>query len=396
MFFQSTVQDLLPSLMTLVGVLVTMYLLFWVVKRAIRKLADRMEEEDREHAEEIERWADQLTQFVRRFIEFVAGVAAIFIVLRGLGIRGFPTLSWEQVVGWLVGPGLRILLVLSGAFVISRVLHLLIARMPLLVTPREGPLVELAERKKRTDTITRMLRTLTSIVVMAIAVLIVLRELGVDITPILTGGAIAGLAVGFGAQNLVRDVISGFFLILENQVRVGDVAVINGKSGLVENIHLRTIVLRGLDGTVHIIPNGTINELSNLTKDFSYSVLDVGVAYKEDTDRVVDVLNEVAEELCRDPNYAHRILGPLEVLGVDAFTDSAVVIKVRIKTVPREQWNVGRELRRRIKKAFDARGIEIPFPHLSVYMGEASKPFVVEVAEPAAGGRTPGHPQVVS
>lgn len=378
-----TVQDLLPSLVALVGVLAVMYLLFWVVKRAIRKMADRMEEEDRERFEEIEQWANQLTRFVRHFIEFVAGVAAVFIILRGLGIRGFPALTWDQVASWLSGPGLRIVLVLAGAFVISRVLHLLIARMPLLVVPREGPLAELTERKKRAETVTRMLRMLTTVVVMTIAVLIVLRELGVDITPILTGGAIAGLAVGFGAQNLVRDVISGFFLILENQVRVGDVAIINGKGGLVEQIRLRTIVLRGLDGTVHVIPNGSINELSNMTKDFSYYVIDMGVAYKEDTDRVVEVMKEVAEELRRDPEYADRILGPLEVLGVDAFADSAVIIKVRIKTVPIQQWNVGRELRRRIKKAFDAKGIEIPFPHLSVYMGEASKPFAVKIAETA-------------
>ncbi len=392
MFSSVTVQDLLPSLVTLVGALVVMYLLFWVIKRAIRKLADRMEAEDREHIEEIEQWANQLTRFVRLFIEFVAGVAAIFIILRGLGIRGFPELSWEQVVGWLLGPGLRIVLVLVGAYVISRVLHLLITRMPMLVVPREGPLAEVTERKKRADTITRMLRMLTTVVVMTIAILIVLRELGVDITPILTGGAIAGLAVGFGAQNLVRDVISGFFLILENQVRVGDVAIINGKGGLVEQIRLRTVVLRGLDGTVHVIPNGAINELSNMTKDFSYYVIDMGVAYKEDTDRVVEVMKEVAEELRRDPEYADRILGPLEVLGVDAFADSAVVIKVRIKTVPIQQWNVGRELRRRIKKAFDANGIEIPFPHVSVYVGEASKPFAVEVAEKAARERTEQSP----
>ncbi len=391
MILHRTFEDLLPSLVVLAGMLAGMYLLFWVSKRAIRKLADRMEEEDREHAKEIEQWANQLTRFVRHSIEFVASVAALFIILRGLGLHGFPALSWERVADWLLGPGLRILLVLSGAFVLSRVLHLLIARMPLLVVPREGPLAELAERKKRTATITRMLRMLTTTVMMAIAGLIVLRELGVDITPILTGGAIAGLAVGFGAQNLVRDVISGFFLILENQVRVGDVVQINGKSGLVENIQLRTIVLRGLDGTVHIIPNGAINELSNMTKDFSYYVIDMGVAYKEDTDHVVAVMQEVAEELRRDPNYAHRILGPLEVLGVDAFADSAVIIKVRIKTVPMEQWNVGRELRRRIKKAFDARGIEIPFPHLSVYMGEASKPFAVEVAEHAARERRQGN-----
>jgi small conductance mechanosensitive channel len=225
---------------------------------------------------------------------------------------------------------------------------------------------------------------LVTTVVMSIAVLIVLREVGVDITPILTGAGIAGLAVGFGAQNLVRDVISGFFLIAENQVRVGDVAIINGKGGLVEAIRLRTIVLRGLDGTVHVIPNGAINELSNMTKDFSYALLDVGVAYKEDTDRVVDVLKEVAAELQQDPGYAERILAPLEVLGVDAFADSAVMIRIRIKTAPIQQWNVARELRRRIKKAFDQRGIEIPFPHLSVYFGEVSKPFAVQVAEEVA------------
>jgi small conductance mechanosensitive channel len=129
---------------------------------------------------------------------------------------------------------------------------------------------------------------------------------------------------------------------------------------------------------VHVFPNGSIERLSNLTKDYSYYVIDVGVAYKEDTDRVAAVLREVAAELAADPAYAVSVLEPLEVLGVDAFDDSAVVIKIRIKTVPLKQWEVGRELRRRIKKAFDAEGIEIPFPHLSVYAGEASRPFAVQ------------------
>ncbi|MBI4462710.1 MAG: mechanosensitive ion channel family protein [Acidobacteria bacterium] len=298
-----------------------------------------------------------------------------------MGIRGFPHLSWEQVAGWLAGPGLRILFVLGGAFALSRTLHLLIARLPVFVLPREGPLAELTERRKRAQTIGRLLRGVTTVLIMGIAILMVLREFGVDITPILTGGAIAGLAVGFGAQNLVRDIISGLFLILEDQLRVGDVAIINGKGGLVEAIRLRTIVLRGLDGTVHIFANGAINELSNLTKDFSYYVIDMGVAYKENVDRVMKVLQEVGDGLQKDPVFAEKILSPLEILGVDAFADSAVVIKIRIKTVPLQQWNVGRELRRRIKNAFDAQGIEIPYPHLSVYFGEASKPFAVELAE---------------
>jgi len=377
-------QELLPTVIAVAGVLALMWAALWLSTRAIRRLADRMEEEDREHLEEIEGWAQQLTKFIRRSIEVVSGIAALFILLRGLGIRGFPQLTWERVGAWLSGPGLRILLVLGGAFVLSRVVHLLIARLPTFFVTPEGPLAEVAERQKRATTISRVLRMLTTVVVMSIAILIVLRELGVDITPILTGAGIVGLAVGFGAQNLVRDVISGFFLIMENQVRVGDVAIINGKGGLVEAIRLRTVVLRGLDGTVHIIPNGHITELSNMTKDFSFALLDVGVAYKEDTDRVVEVLKEVGAELQNDSGYAQNILGPLEVLGVDKFDDSAVIIKVRMKTVPIQQWAIGRELRRRIKKAFDQRGIEIPFPHVSVYFGEASKPFAVQVAEELA------------
>lgn len=381
MRFGLTIKELLPVAVALAAVLSLIWLALWLTTRAIRRLAQRMEEEDKEHIEEIERWASQLTHFLRRSMEVVAAVAALLILLRGLGVRGFRRLEWEQVTDWLFGPGLRILLVLGGAFVLSRILHLLIGRLPLLMVPREGPLAEALEREKRTTTISRLLRMLTSVVVMSIAGLIVLRELGVDITPVLTGAGIAGLAFGFGAQHLVRDIISGFFLILENQVRVGDIAVINGKAGLVEAIQLRTIVLRGQDGTVHVIPNGAINELSNMTKDYSYSVIDVGVAYKEDVDTVMAVLKEVGAELVEDPDYARHILEPLEVLGVDALADSAVVIKLRIKTLPLQQFQVGRELRRRIKKAFDARGIEIPYPHLSVYFGEASKPFAVQLAE---------------
>ncbi len=376
----TTLREFLPTLIAVVGVLVLMGIGLWLTTRFIRRLADRMEEKDKEHIEEIERWAKQLTGFIRHAVEIVAGVAAVLIILRGLGI-GVPQLSWEQAAAWLMGPGLRILFVLGGAFVLVRILHLLIARFSVVTVPRKGPLAEIAERRKRTDTLSGLLRMASTSVVMSVAVLIAIRELGFDIMPILTGAGIVGLAVGFGAQNLVRDLITGFFLILENQVRVGDVAIINGKGGFVEEIRLRTIVLRGLDGTVHVIPNGAITELSNMTKEFSYYVIDVGVAYKESVDRVMDVLKEIGEELQSDPAFADKILGPLEILGVDDFADSAVIIKVRIKTTPIQQWTVGRELRRRIKNTFDAQGIEIPFPHLSLYMGEATKPFAVEVAE---------------
>jgi small conductance mechanosensitive channel len=252
------------------------------------------------------------------------------------------------------------------------------ARLVERLTRQTGPDVEL---EKRAATLGGIFRRTATAVIWIVAIFMILREAGFDIGPILAGAGIVGLAVGFGAQNLVRDVISGVFLLIENQVRVNDVAVINGTGGLVEELNLRTTVLRGLDGTVHIFPNGAITTLSNMTHGFSYYIFDVGVAYREDTDRVVAVLKELAGEMMKEDAYRPYILEPLEVLGVDKFADSAVIVKARIKTVPIKQWLVGREMNRRIKKKFDELGIEIPFPHMSLYFGETSKPFKLGVQD---------------
>ena len=213
------------------------------------------------------------------------------------------------------------------------------------------------------------------------AFLVILREIGVEIGPIIAGAGIVGLAVGFGAQNLVRDFISGFFITMENQVRVGDVAQINGTGGLVEKINFRTIVLRDLSGVVHIFPNGTINTLSNMTKEWSAYIFDIGVAYKENTDKVVEILKAVVDEMMNDKDYGKLILEKPEIFGVDKFGDSSVVIKGRIKTMPIRQWYVGREFLRRVKLAFDEKNIEIPFPHRTIYFGEESKPFDLKIIE---------------
>jgi small conductance mechanosensitive channel len=234
-----------------------------------------------------------------------------------------------------------------------------------------------SEAEKRAQTLGRILKSSALVIVVGIGVMMLMDEFGMNIMPIITGAGLAGLAFGFGAQNLVRDVISGFFIILENQVRVGDVAVINGTGGLVEAINLRTMVLRDLQGTVHIFPNGEITQVSNMTKEWSRYVIDVGVAYKEDVDRVMKVLESIGQDLYEDENFKPLILDKLEILGVDDFGESQVTIKVMIKTLPLKQWVVGRELRRRIKNTFDKEGIEIPFPHMSLYFGEASKPFEV-------------------
>jgi len=274
--------------------------------------------------------------------------------------------------------GLRIVLVLVAGHVAVRFLHLALGRLEEVLV-RAGQRSELVAgaTRKRVTTLTGLLRTLAVVAVWAIAVVICLDQLGLDVTPILAGAGIIGLAVGFGAQNLVRDLISGFFLVLEDQVRVGDVAVVNGTGGLVEAITFRTIVLRDLAGVVHVVPNGAITTLANMTKGWSGYVIDVGVAYKEDTDRVAAVMTEVAEELRNDPRLGPMILEPIEVFGVDDFKESEVTIKARLKTVPIQQWAVGREYRRRLKKAFDARGIEIPFPHRSLYVGTATGPLEV-------------------
>ena len=294
----------------------------------------------------------------------------------------------NNLTSWLLTSGIRIIVIFIGVFVILKLVSILIGRLEKLVLKEDGDFVSAIETEKRVKTIGNLLRTVASIAVLLIALMMILREVGMDIAPIIAGAGIVGLAIGFGAQNLVRDVIGGFFMIMENQIRVGDVGVINGTGGLVEKIGLRTIILRDLEGTVHVFPNGTINTLSNKSKSWSRYVIDVGVAYKENVDSVMQVLKEIGEELSKDQTFGPLILEPLQVLGVDNFGSSEVIIKCIIKTLPLKQWDVGRELRRRIKNTFDQKGIEIPFPHVSIYFGEASKPFEVNVNQKGDGKST--------
>jgi small-conductance mechanosensitive channel len=303
--------------------------------------------------------------------------------------RFLQGLHWEA----MAGGALRIVLILVLARVFLAALRAPLVRFrDTLVHRGQAQGQPEGETAKRADTLIRLIRQTVNVAVWLTVGLVILRELGVEIGPVLASAGVAGLAVGFGGQNLVRDVIAGFFLILENQVRVGDVAIINGTGGLVEQINLRTIVLRDLTGTVHVFPNGTVNNLANLTQEWSGYVFDIGVAYKEDTDRVVAVMRRVGEELKADPNFGELMLDSVEIFGVDQFADSAVIIKGRIKTRPIRQWDVGREFMRRIKKAFDEAGIEIPFPHRTLCFGEASKPFLAQLID--ASGRTAEGPGV--
>ena len=282
----------------------------------------------------------------------------------------------------LINSSVRILLIIVIAWTTIRLVKTLLNSLEKRLIHKsriEGE--SISETSKRVETLIMLIRQAVSLVLWIVLLLVILKEIGVDIAPILAGAGILGLAVGFGAQNLVRDFISGFFFILENQVRVGDVAIINGTGGLVDAVNFRTIVLRDLSGTVHVFPNGTINTLSNMTHTWSAWVFDIGVAYKEDTDRVTEVIKDVGRQMREDSSFGPQIIEDIEVFGVNKFADSAVEIRGRIKTRPIEQWKVGREFQRRIKCAFDEQGIEIPFPHRTIYRGEVSPPFELKVFE---------------
>ena len=286
--------------------------------------------------------------------------------------------SLPKIAPVVIDHAIRIVAILVAAYIAAKIVNKSISTIRIQIIERMKKFGRAdLEVEKRAATLSGILRKTVVIAIWVLALVMALKESGFDIAPLLAGAGVLGLAVGFGAQHLVRDLFAGLFILLENQVRVNDVAIINGTGGLVEQINLRTIVLRSLDGTVHIFPNGTITTLSNMTHEFSYYVFNVGVAYKEDTDHVIEVLKQVADEFMQDEKYKPLVLAPLEVLGVDQFGDSAVVIKARFKTVPVQQWTVGREMNRRIKKKFDEVGIEIPFPHRSIYWGEASKPFAI-------------------
>ena len=259
---------------------------------------------------------------------------------------------------------IRVALILALAWLVSRGLRSLIKRIETIAD--DGDPNTVTELEKRAHTISRILRQASFILVWSVTIMLVLAELGVDLKPILAGAGILGLAIGFGAQTLVKDVITGFFILLENQIRVGDVVTAAGMTGEVEAVNLRTTVLRDADGKTHIIPNSAITVVTNATRDFSRALLDVGVSYREDTDRAMMVMREVGSAMEKDPVFARKLIGSFEYPGIQAFGESAILLRMVGKTNAQDGPIVQRELRRRVKKAFDQAGIEIPYPHLRV------------------------------
>jgi len=225
------------------------------------------------------------------------------------------------------------------------------------------------EDQRRIETLARVFRYIATVVITLVAGMLALSELGISIAPILGAAGVVGLAVGFGAQSLIKDYFTGFFLLLENQIRQGDVVEAGGKGGLVEEVTLRYLRLRDFEGSVHYVPNGLITTVTNKSRGFAQALIKVGIAYRENVDEAFEAMRAVGADMRADPAFAERILEDLEIVGVDDWADSAVLLACRFKVKPLEQWAVRREFLRRLKLAFDARGIEIPYPHLTVYAG---------------------------
>ena len=330
--------------------------------------------------------ADQssLVKPVARFIEIVLGLmivtAAAFTVASQLGTDMSGVLDTAETGGlavgrWLLGKTFTISIIVIVAFLAIR-----------FVSRLTSPIIEqyLAHRvhedkqsqevQRRTQTLQSVISNTLSAIIFAMAFFMVLSEFGVNIAPILAGAGVAGIAIGFGAQNLIKDILAGVFIMLEDQFRVGDVAELAGVVGIVEDINLRRTTLRDFHMNQHIIPNGEIGIASNFTKEKSRVNLDVEVAYKEDLDRVMEVIDRVGAEISDDPQWAPKITDPLKAVRVQEFGASGIAIKVMGETVPMEQWAVAGEFRRRIKRVFDNEGIEIPFPHMTVYWGPGENP----------------------
>lgn len=272
----------------------------------------------------------------------------------------------EKIIPWLLTHGLKIVFIGIAIFILYKIIHRAIIRIVHLSVLRDKDSSPEAQQK-REFTLIRIFNWTNRIVFFLLGGLMILQEAGIPVGPLLAGAGIVGIAVGFGGQYIIRDILSGFFIIFENQYRIGDVVSFDKTSGVVEDISLRMTTLRDLDGTVHFVPHGEIKIVSNLSKDYARINLDIAVAYKTDIEHATRVVNEVGLELFNDPQWKNFIIDPPQFLRVDEFKESAIIIKILGETQPLKQWEVNGELRKRLKVAFDKEGIVMPFPQRVIH-----------------------------
>jgi small conductance mechanosensitive channel len=341
-----------------VGAVILAFVLAAVTVRVVRALIARflraLDVVSADDRAAVDARARQLTSALTLLAYGLAALASISLVLSRVGV-GDPQWNPRAIGTWLTTHGINVIVIVAGAYVVVRAANLAIEHLQFKIGRHH--LQSDLEWQRRASTLGGILTSVVTAAVGFFAVLMLLRELSIDVLPILTGAGIAGLAIGFGAQNLVRDVISGFFLILEDQVRVGDLARINGVGGVVEQINLRTIIVRDAEGAVQVFPNGSITTLANLSKHFAYALVDVRVAFTENIDRVMGTAREVGASMERDPAWGPLLIGPLEIVGLESLEGGTATVRVRFKVLPLNQGRIGNELRKRLLTAFVGRGI---------------------------------------
>jgi small conductance mechanosensitive channel len=319
---------------------------------------------------DIEATAERYFGVLRTICHVLLAFLSIGLILElwGISVRWFLA----SPLTWQVLSRVTLIVVIVGLTV--AVLQISSAFTDYLIRPKSTGRGVIREPSRKLKTLVPLIQTLIKVGAVFTVILVVLEQVNIATGPILTGVGILGLAVGFASQSLIKDVINGLFLLFEDSLSVGDVVNLRGIGGVVEKVTLRAVTIRDLSGNVHIIPNSTLDMITNMTKDYSRYLLDVGVAYRENVDEVIGILREIDEGMRQEPDYRWDILEPLEVMGLDRFEDSAVIIRTRLKTQPGKQWRIGREFKRRMKHLFDERGIEIPFPHRTLYWGTPKAP----------------------
>lgn len=365
--------DLLRRGFGVVGI----FMAAWTVLRVVQALLHWYEEEIA--AKTKSGLDDRLVPIVRR------GMNLVTVALAAIGVLNLVGVAIDPVNQWLAQHGLRLLIILALIVLAFVLVDRMVPGAIRTAVVRGRPGLPEMEVKKQADTLANVLVTSLQVFLLVLTVFMVLTEVGIDIGPLVAGAGVVGIAIGFGAQGLVKDIIAGIFVILEGQYRVGDVVGVAGVSGLVEDINLRRTVLRDWDGAVHYVPNGEIKVASNFTRERSRVNMNVSVGYREDLDRVMAVIDRVGKELAADPAWAPQIISPARSLRVDKFGDSGIEVKITGETQPGKQWDVMGELRLRLKRAFDQEGIEIPWPHMKLYFGETPPGF-------GGGARAAGPP----
>lgn len=366
----------IPVLIILGSAFVLILIINFISKRVRNYFMNRWDNRKGEHSTENDKEnIESIINLVKTTIRLVVLLIAIFVSLNVLQLVEFPAFKLSSILNWFLNHGVNIIITVIAIYVLLKLVKVILNRIKisLLSKYEKDPSIQRIDKTKKAETLTKLAGYILKVLIWVSGVFIILGELSINLGPIIASAGVVGVAVALGSQNLVKDVLKGAFILLENQFHIGDVISVAGVGGLVEEFNIRYTRIRNLSGSVFFIPNGEISVVENMTKEWSRAVVDISIAYKENVDYVMNVIEEVGVELSESENFKKTILEPLSILGVNELGDSGVVIRTLIKTLPLEQWGVAREINRRIKNKFDEKGIEIPFPHMTVAIGDEAK-----------------------